>query len=81
MSANKLKTLKTEVQSELVNNILPFWMTKMIDDRDGGFYGRIDGLGHVFNDADKGCVLNARILWTFFICLQGSEKSRLSESG
>jgi mannobiose 2-epimerase len=65
MSANKLKTLKTEVQSELVNNILPFWMTKMIDDRDGGFYGRIDGLGHVFNDADKGCVLNARILWTF----------------
>src|SRR5664280_2192321 len=65
MSANKLKTLKTEVQSELVNNILPFWMTKMIDDREGGFYGRIDGSGHVFNDSDKGCVLNARILWTF----------------
>jgi mannobiose 2-epimerase len=40
-------------------------MTKMIDDSDGGFYGRIDGSGHVFNDADKGCVLNARILWTF----------------
>jgi len=61
----KLRNLKSEVESELCNNILPFWMTKMIDFRDGGFYGRIDGSGNVFNDADKGCVLNARILWTF----------------
>jgi cellobiose epimerase len=65
MTTDKLKTIKTEVQSELVDNILPFWMTKMIDDKNGGFYGRIDGSGNVFNDAEKGCVLNARILWTF----------------
>ncbi len=37
----------------------------MIDTGDGGFYGRVDGSGHVYTDADKGCVLNARILWTF----------------
>jgi mannobiose 2-epimerase len=65
MSEIKLELLKSEVKKELVNNILPFWMTKMIDSGDGGFYGRIDGSGRVFNDADKGCVLNARILWTF----------------
>jgi mannobiose 2-epimerase len=40
-------------------------MNKMIDSANGGFYGRIDGTGHLFGDADKGCVLNARILWTF----------------
>ena len=37
----------------------------MIDAENGGFFGRIDGSGHIHNDADKGCVLNARILWTF----------------
>jgi mannobiose 2-epimerase len=61
----RLGTLKSEVKSELCDNILPFWMEKMIDSRDGGFYGRIDGSGRVYNDADKGCVLNARILWSF----------------
>jgi mannobiose 2-epimerase len=65
MSTSKLEAFKSEVKDELVNNILPFWMTKMIDSKDGGFFGRIDGSGHICNDADKGCVLNARILWTF----------------
>ena len=65
MSVSKLETLKVEVKDELESNILPFWMTKMIDSENGGFYGRIDGSGVVHHDSDKGCVLNARILWTF----------------
>ena len=65
MSQNKLELLKSEVKEELISNILPFWMTKMIDSGNGGFFGRIDGTGHIYKDADKGCVLNARILWTF----------------
>lgn len=65
MSKNKLATLSSEVKNELVKNILPFWSVKMIDVRDGGFYGRVDGSGHVYTDADKGCILNTRILWTF----------------
>jgi mannobiose 2-epimerase len=65
MSTKQLEILKSEVKDELVSNILPFWMTKMIDSQNGGFYGRIDGSGNVYKEADKGCVLNARILWTF----------------
>jgi len=65
MSESRVELVKQEVKVELVNNILPFWMTKMIDNDHGGFYGRIDGSGNVHADADKGCVLNARILWTF----------------
>jgi cellobiose epimerase len=61
----RLTKLKSEAKAELMNNILPFWMNRMIDSIDGGFYGRIDGNGHIQEDADKGCVLNARILWTF----------------
>lgn len=48
----------------LTEVILPFWMTRMPDPR-SGFYGRIDGLGNVHPEAEKGAILNARILWTF----------------
>ena len=51
-------------QSMLVEHILPFWMMRMPDPR-GGFYGRIDGHGVIHPEAEKGAILNARILWTF----------------
>jgi len=60
-----LNKLKSEVRDELVSNILPFWATKMVDEEYGGFYGRINGNGQLIMDADKGGILNARILWTF----------------
>lgn len=37
----------------------------MTDYRNGGFYGRIDGYDKLYPDADRGGILNARILWTF----------------
>lgn len=60
-----LKTLRTEVRAELENNILPFWMTQMTDQQQGGFYGQITGEGLVNEQALKGGILNARILWFF----------------
>ena len=49
----------------LETNILRFWQERMVDYRQGGFYGRIDGYNVLHPDAEKGAVLNARILWTF----------------
>ena len=49
----------------LENNILRFWMTKMVDDENGGFRGRIDGHEVLHPEAEKGAILNARILWSF----------------
>lgn len=49
----------------LETNILSFWQEQMVDYRQGGFYGRIDGYNVLHPDAEKGAVLNARILWTF----------------
>ena len=57
--------MKQEVQDVLQTNILPFWLDKMIDRENRGFYGRIDGHGVLHPDAEKGAILNARILWTF----------------
>ena len=62
---HKVELLKREVREVLENNILRFWMDNMVDEEHGGFYGRMDGKGVLHPDADKGAILNARILWTF----------------
>ncbi|GHT13947.1 cellobiose 2-epimerase [Bacteroidia bacterium] len=60
-----MQTLKSELHSELTKNILPYWIQKMPDHEQGGFYGRIDGEEGLHKTANKGAVLNARIFWTF----------------
>ena len=61
----EIKTLKAEVRDVLENNILNFWLDKMVDEENGGFYGQMTGEGEIVKTADKGGILNARILWSF----------------
>jgi cellobiose epimerase len=61
----RLTQLKNEVLINLTNNLLPYWTTRMVDTKNGGFCGRIGFNDQVFPDEDKGGILNARILWTF----------------
>jgi cellobiose epimerase len=61
----KLEQLKKEVTEDLTRNILPYWSAKMVDNVNGGFYGRIDGNDKVYPEAEKGGILNARVLWTY----------------
>ncbi len=53
------------MQDVVENNILHFWMNKMVDREHGGFYGRMDGKDVLHPEAEKGAILNARILWSF----------------
>ena len=62
---NIIQTMKQEMRDVLQNNILRFWLDKMQDQEHGGFYGRIDGSGVLHPEAEKGAILNARILWSF----------------
>ena len=57
--------MKQEMQDVLEKNILRFWLDKMVDHENGGYYGRIDGSGVLHPEAEKGAILNARILWAF----------------
>ncbi|MBE8722630.1 AGE family epimerase/isomerase [Sphingobacterium pedocola] len=52
-------------KKELENNILRFWEEKMVDEEHDGFYGAIDGKNQLLPKANKGAVMNARVLWTF----------------
>ena len=60
-----MSDLKTRVLTELRSNILPFWLKYAIDHEFGGFRGQITNDLVVDPKADKGLILNARILWTF----------------
>lgn len=56
--------LAAEMDAELIR-LLEFWKQKMVDEEQGGFYGRIDDSENIHATAPKGSVLNARILWSF----------------
>jgi mannobiose 2-epimerase len=53
-----------EIKEHLTESIIPFWMS-MKDDEFGGFYGEMDFDLNLYKRADKGCILNSRILWFF----------------
>jgi len=61
----RIEQLKNEVSADLTGNLLPWWSSKTVDYENGGFYGRVNSRDSVIADADKGGILNARILWTY----------------
>ena len=60
-----MQDLRQKVESELLSNILPFWLKYTIDNEYGGFRGQIANDLTIDPHAAKGLILNARILWTF----------------
>lgn len=64
-SAIDRAALREDMMKDLTQNILPYWMDKMVDEEYGGFHGRRDGHDALELQADKGVILNTRILWTF----------------
>jgi mannobiose 2-epimerase len=57
--------LAADARRELLEDILPFWRRRTVDERRGGFIGRMSNDLRIDEDAPKGLILNARILWTF----------------
>ena len=75
--------LSNEVRGHLWGRLVPFW-EGLRDRENGGFYGWMDSGLTVDREADKGCILNSRILWFFSnaaICLAGEEGERAALSG
>lgn len=54
----------TEVKEHLTKELIPFWQG-MRDDKYGGFYGYLDYNLTLEKKAEKGSILNSRILWFF----------------
>lgn len=61
---NILPGYHTEVSNEL-SFILDYWMNNTVDEKQGGFFGKVDNNNIADANAPKGVVLNSRILWAF----------------
>jgi mannobiose 2-epimerase len=57
-------SLYEEFKDHLCNKLIPFWKN-LKDDEYGGFYGYMDSDLVLDKRAEKGCILNSRILWFF----------------
>jgi len=53
-----------EIKNNLYDCIIPFWKN-LKDDEFGGYYGYMDHELKLDKKAEKGCILNSRILWFF----------------
>src|SRR5690606_925959 len=60
----KLENLKSSLKNEL-NNILTYWKNNTPDNENGGVIGHIDYPDIKKTEANKGIILNSRILWSF----------------
>lgn len=56
--------LEQEMREHLQTKLLPFWKG-LIDEERGGYYGYMSFDLQVERKAEKGCILNSRILWFF----------------
>lgn len=55
---------KQQFQKHLSESLIPFW-NKLEDNENGGFYGYMDGNLTIDKNAEKGVILNSRILWFY----------------
>lgn len=59
-----MTNMQAEIKTELIDHLLPFWRS-LRDDPHGGYVGQVDFDLTRHPEADKGCILNSRILWFF----------------
>lgn len=57
-----MPSIKEAAATMLQETIIPFWHS-LRDEEYGGFYGYMDYDLHLNRQAEKGCILNSRILW------------------
>lgn len=76
---SSLATFRQELEDCLNNNILRYWIDRMTDPR-GGFYGRRDGYDRLDAEAEKGGILNARILWSFAAAYRHNGKPEYADA-
>ena len=68
-----LKELENQYKSELLDNVLPFWLKHSLDTECGGYFTCLDRDGSVF-DTDKFIWLQGREVWMFSMLYNNVEK-------
>lgn len=61
---NDLNLFKLEAKNHLVNELLPFWTSRMIDTANGGYLTHFDEQGNDTGEDEKSLIAQARCLFT-----------------
>jgi len=64
MNKNDVVKLKKEAENHLVNELLPFWTSRMKDERNGGFLTHFDKDGKGTGEDEKSLIAQTRCLYT-----------------
>lgn len=74
-ASSDLSSYASEYKSELLNNILPFWLTNSKDEENGGYFTCLNRDGSVY-DKDKFIWLQGRQVWCFSYMYNNVEKKQ-----
>lgn len=64
MDTKELTQLKKEAENHLANELLPFWTTRMIDHKNGGYLTHFDENGNDTGEDEKSLIAQTRCLYT-----------------
>src|SRR5690554_297875 len=64
MDLNEIKKYRDEAENHLVNELLPFWMQRMIDFENGGYITHFDERGNDTGEDEKSLIAQTRCLFT-----------------
>ncbi|MCF6357900.1 MAG: AGE family epimerase/isomerase, partial [Draconibacterium sp.] len=64
MNLTEITTLKEEAQNHLINELLPFWTTRMKDETYGGYITHFDEKGDDTGEDEKSLIAQTRCLYT-----------------
>ncbi len=67
--------LEKQYKSELLENVVPFWLTKSQDEEFGGYFTCLDRKGNVY-DEDKFVWLQGREVWLFSMLYNKMDKKK-----
>lgn len=64
MDKQELLKLKKEAENHLMNELLPFWTSRMIDKKNGGYLSHFDEKGNDTGEDEKSLIAQTRCLYT-----------------
>lgn len=64
MNKQELIQLKNEAKNHLVKELLPFWTSRMIDEKNGGYITHFDKMGNDTGEDEKSLIAQTRCLYT-----------------
>lgn len=64
MDRNEVLSLKQEAENHLVKELLPFWTSRMIDEKNGGYITHFDRNGNDTGEDEKSLIAQTRSVYT-----------------